>query len=98
MNIRKFNDNSLILSCGDDYRSKVAICPHCMYVFAVDQPQWTPTDQYDTIGLCWVKYKGSVRHAWRRSDGIFMFSEHGMNGCFMTECISGVIAIEVPEL
>ena len=60
--------------------------------------KWTPVDQYDTIGWCWIKYKDNVRHAWYKGDGWFMFSEHGMTGCYMTECISGVIAIEVPSL
>ena len=64
----------------------------------VNQPQWQPVDQHDTIGWCWIKYKGRVRHAWHKGDRWFMFNEHGMTGCYLTECISGVIAIEVPKL
>lgn len=67
-------------------------CDACM------SNKWTPIDQHDTIGWCWIKYKGRVRHAWYKGEGWFMFSEHGMTGCYMTECISGVIAIEVPTL
>ncbi|MBW1726016.1 MAG: hypothetical protein JRJ62_00265 [Deltaproteobacteria bacterium] len=61
-------------------------------------PQWIPTDQYDTIGWCWIKYKGEARHAWYNGDDLYKFTRHGHNGWYMTECISGVIAIEVPEL
>jgi len=63
-----------------------------------DQPQWTPTDQFDTIGWCWIKYKGEARHAWYNGDDLYKFTRYGHNGWYMTECISGVIAIEEPEL
>ena len=65
--------------------------------FETDTPQWQSVEQFEKSeyrGRCWIRYKGRPVICIYTGER-YTFGNGG--GCYMTECISGVIPIPAPS-